>query len=712
MKEHTKRDILMQQIKKIAYPSAVLLVMLILLASCSSSKKSDSNTVATWDENSLTVEQFKDRLISIYGSIENAKRLSLSGRLENLDSYLNSQLLLEEAKQRGIDKRTSVLLCCAEKIHTLQLKVDETRDKEVANLVSRIFVNDRVITEELLKDFWEHDQFEMRARHLLVYIPPEATGNDTLEYWQKIQNINQLVQSGNDFNALVDKYSDDKSMGKSLHGDLGYFRWGRMVDEFQDVVWSLEVGQISDIVRSEFGYHIIQLIDKRPLNIQYDTSHILIACSQRADKAETTLAYDRAMMVLEKAVEKGADFVELARAYSEDQGTWANGRVGFNPIGKMHENYWEALHTMKKGDVKGPVRSSLGYHIIKLHDIKTEEIPLSDPDERQRISLILNDFYKEALDSAGRAFADSIMKTNEVAYSQEGLLLFCKVVNSPELLDDMSINQFSKFSEAELKTKIVEDKFRSITIGDIVNRYQSFNLPAKNFDEMQLKAEIIEPYLWEYYIKDIAKSLDLNNNPKVIEAVRLSTESLLMLELDYEMLLENVQPTEKEIEDYYQKYFVRGQVPELVEPLESKRDEIIRSLRYAQLDEVKASELKKLRSKYDLKINNNAVKKIWHLIEPLPQAVADERLALVSERRKIGKEAKQKRKEANEIQMPITPGATQTFQRDGKEIKVKFGEPRPVDKKDENGDPTSRVKQSKSDPDKNIIELKPKKKDK
>ena len=708
-----RRDLLMLQIKKLSYPLTFLLITAFIFASCSSGEKIDSSLVATWDDShSLSTDDFKTKLISMSGSVDNAKRQSLDWRFSQLNSYVNEQLLLEEARLRGIDKRTTILNCCEEQIHTLQMKEEEARDQEANEQIVKILVKDRVMTEERVKDFWEHDQFEMRARHLLVYMPPEIVGEDTLAYWQKIQKLDELVKTGKNFNALIDKYSDDKPKGGRRHGDLGFFRWGQMVDEFQDAVWALEPEQISEPVKSQFGYHIIQLIDKRSLKIQFDISHVLIACRRKSDVAETTLAYERAMMVLQKAREEGVDFAELARAHSEDKETWTNGHSGFKHRGTLDDNLWEALQGMKAGELNGPIRTSVGYHIIKLHEVKKEEIPFSDPDEKVRITGILRELHKEELAQAGQAFADSIFRAYDVAYSQDGLNFFCSKVNTPEMLDNIELDRLTNFSEDDLKTIIVEDRLRSLTIGDFAKRYQAFPLPAGELDEDRVKNEIVELYLWELYFKDIAKNLNLYTDPEVIEAQKWSSENVIKLELDFDILQENVHPTEEEIEAYYKKHFLKGQIPELVEPLENIHREISDDVRYEKLDETRANFLKTLRKKFDLRVNSKAVEEIWPIIEPLPQESIDERLGAVKERRRIGKEAKQRRKEANEIQMQLTPGKTQTFMRDGKEIKVKVGEPRPATKKDKNEEPTSRVKQSKSGQSKQVIELKPKKIDK
>ncbi len=101
-----------------------------------------------------------------------------------------------------------------------------------------------------------------RARHILVRVDANAPASQRSEALKKIQDVQRRLKAGEDFTDLAKKYSDDPG-SKDRGGDLGYFSRGDMVGPFDKAVFALQVGQTSDIVATDFGYHIIRLEEKK-----------------------------------------------------------------------------------------------------------------------------------------------------------------------------------------------------------------------------------------------------------------------------------------------------------------------------------------------------------------------------------------------------------------------------------------------------------------
>jgi len=104
--------------------------------------------------------------------------------------------------------------------------------------------------------------FKDSASHILIKAEQDADKAKTLEAKEKIEMIQKRVKKGDDFAALAKEFSEGPSAPKG--GDLGYFGPGRMVKPFETAAFKMEPGEVSDIVKTRFGYHLIKVMDKKP----------------------------------------------------------------------------------------------------------------------------------------------------------------------------------------------------------------------------------------------------------------------------------------------------------------------------------------------------------------------------------------------------------------------------------------------------------------
>ena len=125
---------------------------------------------------------------------------------------------------------------------------------------------DKLISEQMLEDALAKQGVELKASHIMIAYnkSPRAVKRSLEEARIRANEVLQKLKNGEDFASLVETYSDDPS-ARSNKGDLGYFMWGKMVPEFFNGAWALEVGQISDPIESPYGFHIIRLEDRRPI---------------------------------------------------------------------------------------------------------------------------------------------------------------------------------------------------------------------------------------------------------------------------------------------------------------------------------------------------------------------------------------------------------------------------------------------------------------
>lgn len=104
---------------------------------------------------------------------------------------------------------------------------------------------------------------EVHARHILIRVPENASETEIAQAKKQIEDIKKELENGADFAELAQKYSQDPGSAQN-GGDLGFFRRGQMVQEFEDAAFALEPGQISDPVRTQFGFHLIKVEEKKP----------------------------------------------------------------------------------------------------------------------------------------------------------------------------------------------------------------------------------------------------------------------------------------------------------------------------------------------------------------------------------------------------------------------------------------------------------------
>jgi len=192
------------------------------------------------------------------------------------------------------------------------------------NQIAKQVVRDKLLQQEVFskinvseyekRQYYEThlDSFPDRPRMVKIAeisIKP-AMGSESLDQaLQKIEDIQDELNKGADFEELARKYSDCPSAAQG--GDLGYFSRGQMVPEFEKAVFALEIGEVSEPVLTEFGYHLIRVDDKRDGEIK--AHHILIEASMAdSDKDKITQLVDEVYQKLQN----GADFIEVAKEYS------------------------------------------------------------------------------------------------------------------------------------------------------------------------------------------------------------------------------------------------------------------------------------------------------------------------------------------------------------------------------------------------------------
>ncbi len=249
--------------------------------------------------------------------------------------------------------------------------------KSYRTQLSKNYLMDSKVTQELLDEGYARLQKEINASHILLMVDENASPEDTLAAYNKIMAIrDRIVKGGEDFGTVAAETSQDPS-AKENKGNLGYFTAFRMVYAFENGAYKTDLNQVSMPVRSRFGYHIIRVNATRDNRGEIGVSHIMILKPKEGEdpnKAKTTIDE-----IYQKLLQ-GENFEELAKQFSEDKSSSTKGGV-LNKFasGQLSSEEFEnqAFALSEENPMSKPFETAYGWHIVKLNG----KFPLRSKDE-------------------------------------------------------------------------------------------------------------------------------------------------------------------------------------------------------------------------------------------------------------------------------------------------------------------------------------------
>jgi len=305
---------------------------------------------------------------------------------EFVKSYQKNSLLSDatEAELRDYLRLYAEYCMKVQEAKSLKLDTAQAFQKEWAayrNQYAQQYLIDTEVSDQLLEETVDRSRYQVRASHILVRVPENADPKDTLAAYHKIMKIREEVLNGLDFNEAAERYSDDESARDFVNpqnqrrqpgnlGELGYFSVLEMIYPFESAAYSTPVGQVSQPVRTQFGYHLVYVQDKIPAIAKIFVSQIFFKDSLASDrKADHSLQMSRYAELLKK-YKQGASFEALAAEYSDDEATKRNGgRMEPCSPNRRPGNFISAAINLKAGEISQPVPSSIGWHILRLDSI-------------------------------------------------------------------------------------------------------------------------------------------------------------------------------------------------------------------------------------------------------------------------------------------------------------------------------------------------------
>ena len=214
---------------------------------------------------------------------------------------------------------------------------------------------------------------EYRIGHILISVPSQASPAEINQASDKAQRLAKEIRAGKDFAQQAIANSNGRNALKG--GDLGGRKEAQLPSLFADVAPGLQVGEISEPLKSASGFHIIKVTDKRGgssvMVTQTKVRHILVMPNEIRSDAD---AKARIEQVYNKLL-NGENFAELAKEYSDDPGSGsAGGDLGWVNPGDMVPKFDQTMQDTKPGDMSKPFKSKFGWHILQVEDRKDTDL--------------------------------------------------------------------------------------------------------------------------------------------------------------------------------------------------------------------------------------------------------------------------------------------------------------------------------------------------
>lgn len=445
-----------------------------------------------------------------------------------VDLYVLYKLKLQDAYRKGVQNEESFLLEFME---------------QRKSLAEKYFINEDELNG-LVEEALERDQWEVRAFHLLLKVAPAASSKDTLEVYHRAMTIrDKIVQGTMSFEEAAKSFSEDPSAEKN-GGDLGYFSVFRMVYPFESGAYQTKVGEVSMPVRSDFGYHLIYVVDKRKKEALREVSQIYIDKNIEGEQA----AKEKIKSIY-ASLKQGADFEELALSNnSEERERETRGYIGvFNQHTVFAPKYGDVVYALEEGGFTQVLEEEGGYRIFKLNRIRPE----ASVDEKRFLFLrrVKNDMRSKILDkhlsdylskeyrlelnqpiydAMVQNFSEELYQKEELHIEgvdeQAWLMRFDNNKRSLSVRDFLNWlgknrNRFVRIEDIHSVVVVAFDVYKSIELKGyydqhLEERYPEFRLTLQEFKNGLLLFDLMQNHVWGVAQRDEETLLAYYNKNK------------------------------------------------------------------------------------------------------------------------------------------------------------------------------------------------------
>ena len=438
---------------------------------------------------------------------------------EFLRVYNKNLELVKDESQKDLDNYLELFIGYKLKItKAMQLGLQEDKKyqselKSYRNQLSKNYLTDKKVTNELITEGYERSLKEIKASHILLLLDENATPADTLKVYKRLLNLRKEILENGNFADYAAKFSEDPS-AKQNFGDLGYFSAFRMVYPFESAAFNTPKGEVSMPIRTRFGYHLIQVVDVRQNRGDVTVAHIMLSNPKEGE--ETTMKdVESSINEIAAKLKQGESFEALAKQFSQDRATANKGGV-LNRFGAGQlsaASFEDAAFALTPDNpISEPIQTDFGWHIIKLiekHPLKTFEEAKSEIEkkiERDDRSRLIQESMTEKLKAKYRIIENKnllnkIIKTvdktffegtwepkSKEDFSKTLFTIQDEIYTGNQFIETLKNEQKARYPEQPIQ-KLVENIYNKI-LNEEVNKYYEIHLE----DEFPEFAAIMQEY--------------------------------------------------------------------------------------------------------------------------------------------------------------------------------------------------------------------------
>ncbi|MBT4774792.1 MAG: hypothetical protein HOL28_03440 [Crocinitomicaceae bacterium] len=434
---------------------------------------------------------------------------------EYLELFVNFKLKVTAAEELGMDT-----------VKKFKDELGQYREQ-----LAQPYLIDQKLNEQLMKEAYDHMCYEVKASHILVKLERGDKPADTLKAYNKIVTAKKRIEGGESFGTVAFEVSEDPS-AKQNKGSLGYFTAFKMVYSFENAAYNTEPGKLSEIIKTRFGYHLLQVEDKRKARGTRLAAHILIRAED--DLKEKAIESEAKAREIYNKLKEGSTFEQMAKQFSEDRNSAATGgKLKWFGAGDLISEFDEALFALKEnGDFSEPVKTRFGWHIIQLLDSKKlgsydelkgeikSKISKDARNTKTKASFItqLKDEYnytvnKKVMDAFIKSVDSSLVK-GKYSYEKNNLDKKWLIEFAENKLTAGDFGEYlenkQKKSKTKSKVEIVQINFNKWVDKALINyeksqlerKYVKYKMLMKEYRDGILLFELTDEMVWAKAVKD------------------------------------------------------------------------------------------------------------------------------------------------------------------------------------------------------------------